>query len=162
LFRLPRDDQIEAVRAIAERVARSYGLDLFDLQLRRESIGMVLRIVLDRPEAAAGQGVSLEDCQRVSRDLSAILDVEDPFEHRYTLEVSSPGLDRPLRHAEDYKRFTGRLARVVASAPIDGQKNFTGRIQGVDGDTVVLEGDRGRLYRLPLGSIARARLEVEF
>jgi ribosome maturation factor RimP len=159
---LPRDDQIEAVRAIAERVARSYGLDLFDLQLRRESIGMVLRIVLDRADAAAGQGVTLEDCQRVSRDVSAILDVEDPFEHRYTLEVSSPGLDRPLRHADDYQRFTGRLARIVASAPIDGQKNFTGRIQGVDGGVVVLEGDRGRIYRLPLGSIARARLEVEF
>jgi ribosome maturation factor RimP len=88
--------------------------------------------------------------------------VEDPFEHRYTLEVSSPGLDRPLRHVEDYRRFAGRLARVVTSAPIAGQTHLVGRIKDVDADTVVFEGERGRVYRVPLSSIARARLEVEF
>jgi ribosome maturation factor RimP len=159
------DDRIQPVRAIAERVAGSYGLELFDIQLRRESIGWVLRIVLDRPGDTGGagdRGVSIEDCQRVSQDVSAILDVEDPFDYRYTLEVSSPGLDRPLRHAADYRRFSGRLAKVVTSEPIEGQTHLVGRIRDVDADTVLFEGERGRLYRVPLSSIARARLEVEF
>jgi ribosome maturation factor RimP len=163
------DDRVQRVRDAAERVARDYGLEIFEVQLRRESIGWVLRVTLDRP-AAAGQpataaadaGVSVEDCQCVSRDLSAILDVEDPFDHAYTLEVSSPGLDRPLRGADDYRRFTGRLAKIVVAEPVDGQKHLSGRLRGVDEDAVVLEGGRGRVHRIPLRLITRGRLEVEF
>lgn len=155
-----RDERLDRIRAAAERVARSYGLDIFDVQLRRESIGWVLRVVLDRPGDA--EGVSVDDCQRVSHDLSAILDVEDPLDQTYTLEVSSPGLDRPLRHAEDYRRFTGRLAKLVVSEAIDGQKHFEGRLKGLDGESVVLEVGRGRLHRIPLAAIVRGRLEVEF
>ena len=164
LSRVPRDDQLERIRSIADRVARSHGLELFDVQFRRESIGWVLRIVLDRraePAAPLEEGVTLEHCQHVSRDVSAILDVEDPVERHYTLEVSSPGLDRPLRGAEDYRRFVGRLARVTVSAPIGGQKRFAGRLKGLDHAEVVLEGDRGRVHRIPLDAIVRARLEVE-
>jgi ribosome maturation factor RimP len=109
--------------------------------------------------------VSVDDCKRVSEDLSALLDVEpdlveDP-DRQYTLEVSSPGLDRPLRDAADYRRFTGRLAKIVTSAPVVGQSHFAGRLSGLDGDVVLLTEGR-RVHRVPLGLISRARLEVEF
>jgi ribosome maturation factor RimP len=98
----------------------------------------------------------------VSRDLSAILDVEDVVAHAYTLEVSSPGLDRPLRHADDYRRFAGRLAKIVVAEPVDNQKHLSGRLQGLEGDTVLLEGARGRIHRIPMALITRGRLDVEF
>ena len=112
---MPSADIVEQVRALAARVAGTYGLDIFDVQFRREASGMVLRIRLDRPgpAATAEDSVSVDDCARVSRDLSAVLDVEDVVPTAYTLEVSSPGLDRPLRHAADYRRFSGRRAKLV-------------------------------------------------
>ena len=108
-------DVAEQVRNVATRVAHTYGLDIFDVQFRREAGGMVLRVLLDRPgpAATAEESVSVEDCAHVSRDLSAMLDVEDIVPTAYTLEVSSPGLDRPLRHADDYRRFAGRRAKIV-------------------------------------------------
>src|SRR3982751_4723468 len=92
---------VDRVQALAARVAGSYGLEIFDVQFRREAGGMVLRVQIDRPgpAASAEDSVSVEDCANVSRDLSAILDVEDVVPSAYTLEVSSPGLDRPLRSA---------------------------------------------------------------
>jgi ribosome maturation factor RimP len=147
-------------------VARSYLLEVFDVQHRREAAGWVLRVYLDRPAAeAAGAGeagVSVEDCERVSRDLSAILDVEDVINHAYVLEVSSPGLDRPLRPAADYQRFAGRLAKIVVIEPVDRQNHLEGRLRGLDGETVLLEGHGGRMHRIPLSVISRARLAVEF
>src|ERR671934_394685 len=122
-------DVVEQVRAMASRVAAGYGLDVFDVQFRREGSGMVLRVQLDRPgpAATAEDSVSVEDCAHVSRDLSAILDVEDVVPIAYTLEVSSPGLDRPLRHAEDYRRFAGRRAKLVMRQAVDGQSFFRGK-----------------------------------
>src|SRR5205823_9818653 len=104
---------VEKVREIAGRVAADRGLEIFDVQFRREAPGMVLRVQIDRPgpAASAEESVSVEDCARVSRDLSAILDVDDVVPTAYTLEVSSPGLDRPLRREDDYRRFAGRRAR---------------------------------------------------
>ena len=155
---------VEAVRTVASRVAASYGLEVFDVQFRRESPGMVLRVRIDRPgpSATAEDSVSVEDCANVSRDLSAILDVEDAVPVAYTLEVSSPGLDRPLRHADDYRRFTGRRAKVVMRERIDGQGFFRGRLAGVDGADLLIDGDDGRTHRVPLGAVTRANLEVEF
>src|SRR4051812_14373080 len=124
---------VEKVREIAGRVAADRGLEIFDVQFRREAPGMVLRIQIDRPGAAAEDSVSVEDCAHVSRDLSAILDVEDVVPTAYTLEVSSPGLDRPLRRPDDYRRFAGRLAKIVMSERVDGQGFFRGRLGGVDG-----------------------------
>ena len=163
-------ERLAQVRAIAERVARSYGLEVFDVQLRREAIGWVLRVKLDRPgpipapwPPSPAESVTIEDCQRVSQDLSAILDVEDAIDHAYTLEVSSPGLDRPLRTETDFRRFAGWLASIVSREPIDGQTYFAGRLQGVaDDGTVVIEAQGGRVRNIPLAAITRARLEVEF
>jgi ribosome maturation factor RimP len=157
-------DIAEQVRGVAARVAAAHGLEIFDVQFRREAGGMVLRVQIDRlgPTATADDSVSVEDCARVSRDLSAVLDVEDVVPTAYTLEVSSPGLDRPLRRADDYRRFTGRLAKVVMREAVDGQTFFRGRLGGIENDTVAIDDDQGRRHRVPLGVITRANLEVEF
>src|SRR6266545_1257633 len=144
-------DVVEQVRHAASRVASGYGLEIFDVQFRREASGMVLRVQIDRPgpAASAEESVSVEDCARVSRDLSAILDVEDIVPTAYTLEVSSPGLDRPLRHGADYGRFAGRRAKLVMREAVDGQMFFKGRLGGIekdagrDGDVVMIVGDDG-------------------
>ena len=144
---------------------------MFDVQLRRESIGTVLRVIIDRPDKGVVEqpddAVGIEECQRVSHDLSALLDVEEEemgdaaLSKEYTLEVSSPGLDRPLRHEADYRRFAGRLAKVVSKEPIGGQSAFSGRLRGIEGGDVVLEEGK-RTHRVPLGHIKRAQLAVEF
>ena len=162
-----QDALLPEIRRVAERVAAGHGLEIFDVRLRREPIGLVLRVILDR-SAAAGSGerqveeeISVGDCAQVSRDLSTILDVEVTFPQAYTLEVSSPGLDRPLRHLDDCRRFVGRLAKLVTTEAVDGQHAWTGRITSVAGDHVVIEAaDRSR--RIPWPLVSRARLEVEF
>jgi ribosome maturation factor RimP len=157
-------DVVKAVRAVAARVAATYGIDIFDVQFRREARGMVLRVQIDRPgpAATAEESVSVEDCARVSRDLSAVLDVEELIPTAYLLEVSSPGLDRPLRHADEYRRFTGRRAKLVVREAVDGRTFFKGRLGGVEGTVVLVEGDDGKRHRVPLDAISRAHLEVEF
>src|SRR5688572_9791739 len=101
----------------------------------------------------------------MSHDLGTLLDVEDDLgaalEHAYTLEVSSPGLDRPLRHEADYRRFTGRLAKVVTTEPVNGQSAFAGRIAGIEGGTVLLDEGR-KTHRVSLAQIKRGQLVVEF
>ena len=157
-------EPLERIRAIAERVARSHGLEIWDIVSRRETTGLVVRIFIDRPgpAATAEESVSIEDCEQVSRELGTILDVEDPLPFAYTLEVSSPGLDRPLRGEADYRRFAGRLAKIVVSQAVDNQTAFEGRLRGIEDRAVLLEGPRGRLHWLPLQLITRGRLEVEF
>ena len=170
-------DRLAQARSIADRVARDFGLEIFDVQLRRESIGWVLRIFIDKvvqsdmtTETNNSETVTVEDCQRVSTDVSALLDAEFSFEHAYTLEVSSPGLDRPLRHAADCKRFLGRLARFVLAEAIDGQKYLSGRI--VDVEETLTDSSNKALHhivvntgrtvqRIPWSMVTRARLEVE-
>jgi len=155
---------LEQIRAIAERVTASRGLTVWEIQSRREAPGHVVRVFIDRPgpAATAEESVSIEDCEQVNREMSTILDVEDPLPFAYTLEVSSPGLDRPLRGEDDYRRFAGRLAKVVVSEAVDNQKAFEGRLRGLDSGEVLLEGPNGRMHRLPLRLITRAKLEVEF
>ena len=168
----PSAERLERVREAAERVARSYGLEVFDVQLRRESVGTVLRVIIDRPDPGNPSrpdedAVGIADCQHVSQDLSALLDVEGDeldaaaFGQAYTLEVSSPGLDRPLRHEADYRRFEGRLAKLVTTRPVNGQSAFAGRLAGLDHGVVLLEEGR-KVHRVPLADIKRGRLEVEF
>ena len=161
------NEVVERVRSVADRVAVSYGLEIFDIRFHREGRGMMLRIQIDRHwnesmAATAAESVSIEDCASVSRDLSAIFDVEEIVPGTYTLEVSSPGLDRPLRSAGDYRRFSGRRAKLVMREAVDSQRFFRGRLGGMQGDTVIVETDDGRRHLVPIGVITRANLEVEF
>ena len=166
------DARLQKIRDAADRVARSYGLEVFDLQYRREPVGWVLRVILDKPTRLDEAGrvvvepldhsVGIEDCQHVSHDLSAILDVEDPLDRAYTLEVSSPGLERALRGRGDYERFSGRMAKVVVREAVNGQMHFEGRLRGVEDDTLVLEVGREKLARIHLDNVVRGRLAVEF
>ena len=157
--------ELAPVRAAAARIAQSYGLEIFDVQFRRESVGWVLRVVLDRPDGRPDDSVTIEECQRVSQDLSALFDVDESvgraLDRQYTLEVSSPGLDRPLRGEADYRRFAGRLAKIVTDEPVDGQSHFEGRLTGLDAGMVLVTEGR-RMHRIPFERIRRGRLEVEF
>ena len=145
-------------------MAGTYGLLIDEVAIRREGKQQVLRVVLDKPGPAAtpDDSVSIAECERVSHELGTILDVEDLLPDSYTLEVSSPGLDRPLREAGDYERFAGRLAKIVTREPIERQTAFAGRLRGLDGTDVLFEREGGRMVRLPLNLISRARLDVEF
>jgi ribosome maturation factor RimP len=149
---------------MAARIAGSYGLDIFDVELKREGGQHVLRVIVDRPGPASKpeESVSIEDCARVAEELGTLLDVEDVMPGEYTFEVSSPGLDRPLRHADDYRRFAGRWAKVVTSQPVGRQTAFSGRLKGVEGDDVLFESEGKKLVKLPLSLIKRAHLDLEF
>jgi len=118
--------------------------------------GSVLRIYIDSPD-----GIVLDDCSRVSHQVSGILDVEDPIEENYSLEVSSPGLDRPLFGRRDFERFTGSLVSLKLRAKISGQRRFKGELQGIEEDDVLLAVD-GEIFRLPLDQIDKAKLVPEF
>src|SRR5690606_11133652 len=162
------------LRQAAGRIAASHGLEVFEIQLRREPVGWVLRVTIDRPAppdevldsgaAIEEEPIGIEECQRVSEDLSALIDVNDALTEglsEFTLEVSSPGLDRPLRGERDYRRFRGRLAKIVTAEPVERLVHFFGRLAGLEGDEVLLQEGR-RTHRVPLRVISRARLEVEF
>ncbi len=147
---------LDEIRQIAERVASSEGLTLVDVELKGGRMNALLRIYIDK----AG-GVTHGDCGRVSEQMSAILDVEDPFPGSYVLEVSSPGLDRKLVKPSDYTHFVGRRARLVLREPVENQKVFEGRLAGLESGRVRLDlGDAG-LKELELSNISSARLLVE-
>jgi len=131
------------------------GVELVDIEFRREGHGWVLRIYIDR-----SGGVTLEDCAKVSREVSSYLEVEDPIEHAYHLEVSSPGLERPLKKERDFIRFSGRMARVKLREKRNDQRVFIGKLQGMENEEVLLEVD-GRIERFLPADIARARLILE-
>ncbi len=164
LFLFVAAQPLEQLRAIAERVAASRGLEIWDIQSRREAVGHVVRVFIDRPGPAATpeESVSIEDCEQVNRELSTILDVEDPLPFAYTLEVSSPGLDRPLRGAGRLHAVRGTAGEDRGEEPVDNQKAFEGRLRGIEDSDVLLEAPNGRMHRLPMRLIARGRLDVEF
>jgi ribosome maturation factor RimP len=147
---------IKQVGTVARPVLEELGLELLEVQYRREQNGWVLRLIIDRLD-----GVSLDDCAAASREIGQLLDIEDFIDQAYNLEVSSPGLDRPLKSMDDFKRFTGRKAKIKTVAPIAGEHVFIGRIQQTDGETIIL--DVGpKEVRIPFPEVAKARLEVEF
>jgi ribosome maturation factor RimP len=160
-------EQLERLREIAAPVCSAHGLALVDARFASEQGGLVLRVLIERPEQPdqqeRGSGVSLGDCQAVSRDLSTLLDVESPnlLPSRYRLEVGSPGLDRPLLTPQDFQRFAGREVRVRTSRPIEGRKQLEGVLQGLAGDCVKLSAD-GHELSVPLDQITKANLVFRF
>jgi ribosome maturation factor RimP len=150
-------DAVEQVRQLLDPILESMGLSLWDLEFHKQGPQWLLRIFIDRESG----GVTLSDCETVSRDLSAALDVEDIILHAYALEVSSPGLDRTLSKPEHFVRFTGSMVRMKTYQPINGQKVFRGRLLGLVDDTVKVELDTGAVLEIPLTGITKASLEVE-
>jgi len=134
-------------------MARDLGLQVVLVQYRRESNGWILRVLVDRPEGT----VSVEDCSSLSRELSDVLDIEDPIDVPYNLEVSSPGLDRPLVSREDFERFAGRQATIKMRSPVHGRRNFKGTLAGIEQDTftVIVDGQR---YELNVQEVKKANL----
>ncbi len=147
----------EFIREIAEKVVSSEGLELVDVELKGSPSNCLLRIFIHKPG-----GIDHGDCQLISEQMSAILDVEDPFPGKYILEVSSPGLDRPLKNAADFRRCQGRRARITLREPLAGQLSFEGRLMGFEEGRVQVEVAGKEVLELDHENIARAKLLVEF
>jgi ribosome maturation factor RimP len=154
LFEMAVD--VEKIRGMAERVVASEGLVLVDVEVKGGRSNQLLRIYIDKPE-----GVSHADCQAVSEQMSALLDVEDIFPGKYLLEVSSPGLDRRLVKPSDFKYFAGRRVRIVLREPLDDQRVLEGQLAGFESGCVRLNLGQGDIRELDLARISKARLVVE-
>ena len=146
----------DRVYEIAEQAAIDHGLELVHTEVAGPENKPIVRIFIDKP-----QGVTHDDCSEMSLHLGTILDVEDFIHSSYTLEVSSPGLERGLYKQADYERFAGSDARIKTRQPIDGQRNFRGRLIGLDGDQVLFEDRTNGAVRIPLDIITKANLEVD-
>ena len=148
---------VEQIRGMAERVAESEGLELVDAEWKGNSRGGTLRVFIDKPE-----GITHADCELVSHQLSALLDIEDLIPSSYRLEVSSPGLDRKLSKQADFSRFAGRKAKVRIREPLHGVRSLTGRIESASLADVSLRTASGTIVEVPMKDIVQARLVVEF
>ena len=133
------------------------GRELVGIEYSPNAAGSVLRVYIDEPE----RGVTIEDCERASREISALLDVNDPVAGRYTLEVSSPGLERPLFTLEHFARFVGAQVKINVNLPLDGRRRFQGAISAVEGDRIVLDQD-GTPVAIVHANIAKARLVPDY
>src|SRR5579859_976298 len=142
----------ETLLKLLEPAIEALGYELVELEFPPH----LLRIYIDREG-----GVTVDDCEKVSRQVSAVLDVEDPIAGAYTLEVSSPGRDRPLRKEADYTRFAGGRVKLELALPKDGRRRYTGILKGCEAGEVLIEVD-GALHKLPLADIGKARLVPEF
>lgn len=140
---------------LLEPAVAGMGCELVGVVYRGNPKHALLRLYIDKPG-----GVDLDDCTRVSRHVSGVLDVEDPISQQYTLEVSSPGLDRPIFRVDDYERFAGEKVRLRLLAPLEGRRRLAGVLRGVRGDEVVIE-DNGIEINVPLSQIDKANLELE-
>lgn len=149
-----REEIQSNIRRIAESLCESEGIELVHLEYRRESGGVILRIYIDKPG-----GVTMDNCTSVSRQLNDLLDIHFEELPPYTLEVSSPGIDRPLVKKGDYEKFEGKTAKVRTKTPINGQKKFTGILSGVSGESLKLAID-GEIVKIPLDEIIKGRLTV--
>ena len=149
-------DLQEQIQLLLDPILGSLGLTLWDLEIRKQGPQWLLRIYIDRETG----GVTLGDCEAVSRDLGTVLDVEDIISHAYTLEVSSPGLDRSLTRPEHYRKCRGSLVKIKTFQPVNGGKVFKGKLADLDDLVVVLEQDSGETLRIPLDNISKASLEV--
>jgi len=138
-----------------EAAVRALGYELVGIEYLPQGQRSLLRVYIDTPD-----GVTVEDCERVSHQVSGVLDVEDPIHGHYVLEVSSPGLDRLLFTAEHYRRFAGSRIKLRVSPPLDGRRNFSGMLKGLHDDKVVLVHEEGE-WEIPLDHVEQARLVPE-
>jgi ribosome maturation factor RimP len=145
------------VEEIARRVAESEGLDLVQVELKGGGNNQLLRISIDKPE-----GVTHADCETVSHQVGAILDVEDVVPGKYTLEVSSPGVERPLLKEKDFEKFRGKKVKVVLREPVDRQKYLEGTLDGIDGGLITLQTGSDKTARFRFDQIEKANLKFEW
>jgi len=147
----------KAAEAIARPIAEEMGLELVEVQFRREA-GWVLRLFIDREQG----GVHVDDCAAVSRQVSACLEAEDLISHAYTLEVSSPGAERPLKRLEDFVRFAGRRVRIKLKEPVNGEYVFSGTLTAADAEhrQIILDADQAGPMTVALDAVAKARLSL--
>ncbi len=142
----------DELTGMLEPTVERLGYELTDLEVRLGGKGGLLRLFIDKPD-----GISLEDCEKVSHAVSAMLDIEDPLPGQYNLEVSSPGLDRKLTKVEHFHRFTGEIVKVSMRFPIEGRRRFRGTLLSSDGENIVVDVD-GQSHTLPMATIDTARL----
>ncbi len=153
-----KDAIVEKITEIAERVAGAEGIEIVDVQLLGGGKARVLRIFIDKP-----QGVSHADCEFISQNVGTILDVEDVVPgDSYTLEVSSPGLERRLSRPKDFERFVGHTAKVLLRQPVENQKRWVGKLAGISEGVVALEPSAGKLIHFPLAQVEKANLKFEW
>jgi ribosome maturation factor RimP len=147
---------LDKIRSLARTVTDMNDVELADVELLGSGPRMLLKVTIDKEG-----GVSLRDCETVSRELEALLDVEDPISGKYTLEVTSPGMDRPLKKIDDFVRFKGKKARIVIEGTIENQSFFIGHISDVRGEEIILDMEK-KTVSIPFGMISKAKLEIEF
>ncbi len=157
----------DRLTSLIEPVVEGLGYELVLLEYAPSRGTGTLRLFIDvlaheAPEGDAPAGIQIEDCERVSREVAATLDVEDPIPSAYRLEVSSPGLDRPLVTADHFRRFAGERVRIEMMVPVGGQKRFRGILRGTDGHVVMLETETAQQVSLPLADIERARVIPDY
>ena len=146
---------MDRVKAVADSILTSEDMELVEVDYRREPVGWVLRLTIDKKG-----GVTLDDCTRINQEMGRSLDIEDLISNPYHLEISSPGLDRPLKNERDFIRFSERNIRVKTIDPIGKQKSFKGKLRKCLEGRIEMETDMG-IVEIPLSNIARANLEVE-
>jgi ribosome maturation factor RimP len=154
---MDRDATMATLRQAIEPLVVAEGMDLVDVQWSRRGHGWVLALFIEHEG-----GVTVDDCARISRQVGARIEVDNLIDHAYTLEVSSPGLDRPLRTLAEFERFHEHLVRIVTTTPIQGRSTIIGRVKGVEGESVLVQAERLGMVPIPVTQIKRARLEIEF
>ena len=160
--KMAKVDAVERITEIATEIAAPLGMGIVDLEYKREGRDMVVRLFIEKEG-----GITLDDCSAVSRELSDILDVEDFMPEHYTLEVSSPGICRPLKKIADYERFLGHLVKVKTFEALtddkgNKRKTFVGKLTGIEGGVVSIDLTEGQHAAIPLDKVAKANLEFEF
>ncbi len=141
------------VEELFAAIAEEAGVELVDVEVKTSQGRLHLLVYIDQP-----QGITLEDCERVSKLLGELLDMKDPVPSSYMLEVSSPGIERPLKKREDFRRFSGRYVKIKTYRKMDGQKNFKGLLVGLEDDRLVVQLENGREVHIDLGEISKAQL----
>ena len=152
-----RQEVVSKVEQIAQRVAASDGIEVVEVEFKGSGASQLLRISIDKP-----QGVSHADCELVSHQVGTILDVEDVVPGHYTLEVSSPGVERKLLKPNDYTRFQGKKAKIVLREPVENRRHWEGTLAGLENGAVLLELSPGSVLRFSISQVERANLKFEW